>query len=176
MTFKVTGLEGAYVIKLDPLKDKRGYFARSFCQKELKRRGINFKIRQCNLSFNKRRGTLRGLHYQVSPYREAKTVTCLAGAIYDVIVDLRKRSKTYGRWTAVKLTAENQKMLYIPAGFAHGFQALEDNTLVSYQMGEFYHPGAARGIRWDDPGLKISWPEKTVNLSKRDKSYPNFFI
>jgi len=174
MTYKETKLEGAYVIKLDPVKDKRGYFARSFCQKELKKQGINFKIKQCNRSFNKKRGTLRGMHYQVSPYREAKTVTCLSGAIFDVIVDLRKRSKTFGRWIAVKLTARNQKMLYIPGGFAHGFQALEDNTLVSYQMGGFYNPGAARGIRWDDQFLNIKWPVKKIIISKRDVAYNDF--
>ena len=174
MIFKETKLKGAHIIELEPLEDERGFFARSFCQKEFAEHGLDLCIVQCNLSYNKKKGTLRGMHYQVAPYEEAKLVSCIGGAVYDVIIDLRTNSPTYCQWFAVELTAENYKMLYIPAGLAHGFQTLEDNTTVSYQMSEFYHPECARGVRWDDQAFGIEWPIKQLVISSKDQSYKNF--
>lgn len=174
MIFKETKLKGAYIIELEPLEDERGFFARSFCRKEFEEQGLNFSIVQCNLSYNKRKGTLRGMHYQIAPHEEAKLVSCIRGAIYDVIIDLRPNSSTYRQWFAVELTAENYKMLYIPAGFAHGFQTLEGNTVVFYQMSEFYHPECARGVRWNDPAFGIVWPDDIRVISDRDRQYPDF--
>ena len=176
MKFIETKLKGTYIIELEPMEDERGFFARSFCQKEFKKHGLNPRIVQCNISFNKKRGTLRGMHYQVSPYEEAKLVSCIRGAIYDVIIDLRQDSPTYCQWFAVELTEENYKMLYIPKGFAHGFQTLEDNTVVFYQMSEFYYPECARGVRWDDSTFEIEWPLSEQVMSKKDLSYPDFRV
>jgi dTDP-4-dehydrorhamnose 3,5-epimerase len=174
--FKETKLKGTYVIEIEPAEDERGLFARSFCQKEFEEHGLNFSIVQCNLSYNKKKSTLRGMHYQIAPYEEAKLVSCIRGAIYDVIIDLREHSPTYCQWFAVELTAENYKMLYIPAAFAHGFQTLKDNTVVFYQMSEFYHPECARGVRWDDPAFGIEWPipDNNFSISERDKSWPDY--
>lgn len=174
MIFKETKLKGAYIIELEPIEDERGFFARSFCIEEFKKNGINFNIVQCNISYNEKKGTLRGMHYQVAPYEEAKLVSCIKGAIYDIIIDLRKSSFTYCQWVAVELTAENYKMLYIPKGFAHGFQTLEDNSVVFYQMSEFYHPECARGVRWDDPAFGIKWPLAEVIISAKDRGYSDF--
>ena len=171
MIFKETKLKGAYIIELELLEDERGFFARSFCQKEFEECGLNLRIVQCSISYNEKKGTLRGMHYQVPPYEEAKLVSCMRGAMYDVIIDLRADSPTCCQWSAVELTAENYKMLYVPAGFAHGFQTLEDNTVVSYQMSEFYHPECAQGVRWDDPGFGIEWPLTPKIISKKDLSY-----
>ena len=171
MIFKETKLKGAYIIELKPLEDERGFFARSFCQKEFAEHGLNFSIVQCNLSYNKKKGTLRGMHYQIAPHEEAKLVSCIRGAIYDVIIDLRADSSTYRQWFAVELTAGNYRMLYIPADFANGFQTLEDNTVVFYQISEFYHPEYARGVRWDDPAFGIDWPIKRSVVSSKDKSH-----
>lgn len=176
MIFKETKLKGAYVIELEPLEDERGFFARSFCQKEFEEHGLNPRIVQCNISFNKKKGTLRGMHYQVAPHKEAKLVSCIRGAIYDVIIDLRPNSSTYCQWVAVELSAENYKMLYIPEGFAHGFQTLEDNTVVFYQMSEFYHPECARGVRLDDTAFKIKWPIGQLIISSKDKSFEPFEV
>ena len=150
MIFKETKLKGAYIIELELLEDERGFFARSFCIDEFKKNGIDFNIVQCNISYNKEKGTLRGMHYQIAPYEEAKIVSCIRGAIYDVIIDLRQESPIYCKWFAVELSAKNYKILYIPKGFAHGFQTLEDDTVVFYQMSEFFHPECTRGVRWDD--------------------------
>ena len=175
MIFKETKLKGAYIIELEPLEDERGFFARSFCQKEFEEHGLNPRIVQCNVSFNKKKGTLRGMHYQVAPHEEAKLVSCIRGAIYDVIIDLRPNSSTYCQWFATELSAENYKMLYVPEGFAHGFQTLEDNTVVFYQMSEFYHPECARGVRWDDSTFEIEWPEVSKRIiSDKDQSYLDF--
>lgn len=174
MIFSETELKGAYIIKLEPLGDERGFFARSFCQKEFEEHGLNFGIVQCNLSYNKKKGTLRGMHYQIAPYEETKLVSCVRGAIYDVIIDLRESSPTYRQWFAVELTAENYKMLYISAGFAHGIQTLEDNTVVFYQMSEFYHPESARGVRWDDPAFGVKWPIKNHIISAKDRGFPDY--
>jgi len=162
------------LIELEPIEDERGFFARSFCQNEFKAQGLDPVVAQCNVSFNRKRGTLRGLHYQAEPHAEAKLVRCTRGAVWDVIVDVRKGSPTARKWHTVELTAENRRALYIPAGFAHGFQTLEDDTEVLYQMSEFYHPESERGVRWDDRTLAIRWPIKDAVISPRDQAFPSF--
>jgi dTDP-4-dehydrorhamnose 3,5-epimerase len=160
------------VVELEELEDERGFFARSFCQNEFRAHGLDPTIVQCNVSFNRKRGTLRGLHYQSEPHAEAKLVRCTRGAIWDVVVDLRLGSATARKWFAAELSAENRRALYAPAGFAHGFQTLEDESEVLYQMSEFYHPDLARGVRWDDPSLAIPWPVEEKILSPRDRAFP----
>jgi dTDP-4-dehydrorhamnose 3,5-epimerase len=152
-------LPGAFRIEPERRADERGFFARTWCRREFAARGIDCDWVQCNVSWNRRRGTLRGLHYQADPWGEAKLVRCTAGAVYDVVADLRPGSPTYGRWEAVELTAANGWQLFVPEGFAHGFQTLADDTELFYQMGREYHSEAARGLRWDDPALAISWPD-----------------
>lgn len=174
MKFVETKLKGAYIIELEPIKDERGFFARSFCQQEFKTFGLKINVAQCNISFNENKGTLRGMHFQVSPKAEEKLVHCTRGSIYDVIIDLRPESQTYCKWTSVKLTANNCKMFYIPEGFAHGFQTLEDDTEVYYHMFEFYFHEYARGVRWDDPAFGIEWPLPDPIISKKDHSYSLF--
>ncbi|MGB5926273.1 MAG: dTDP-4-dehydrorhamnose 3,5-epimerase [Dehalococcoidia bacterium] len=174
MIFKETRLKGAHIIEVEALEDERGFFARSFCQKEFQVHGLNPRIVQCNISYNIKKGTLRGMHYQVTPYEEAKLVSCIRGAIYDVIIDLKEHSPTYRQWFAVELTAENYRMLYVPEGFAHGFQTLKDDTVVFYQMSEFYHPECARGVRWDDPVFGVKWPLPHPILSEKDHGYLDF--
>ena len=174
MIFTGTTLKGAFVIELEKHQDERGFFARTFCRKEFEAHGLNPNLVQCNISFNEKKGTLRGMHYQIAPYEEAKLVSCIGGAIYDVIIDLRSDFSTYCQWFAVEVSAENYKMLYIPEGFAHGFQTLEDNTVVFYQMSEFYHSECAKGVRWDDLAFKIRWPLSNRVVSKKDLSYPYF--
>lgn len=177
MIFKEIKLKGAYLIDLECSEDERGYFARTFCRKEFEEHGLNFSVAQCNNSYNRKKGTLRGMHYQVAPYGEAKLVICVAGSIFDVIIDLRADSATHRQWVAVELSGHGRRsMLYIPEGFAHGFQTLEDHSEVFYQMSEFYAPQSARGIRWDDPAFGIRWPEAPRILSERDKTYPDFDI
>jgi dTDP-4-dehydrorhamnose 3,5-epimerase len=189
LIFKETKLIGAYIIEIEPIEDERGFFSRTFCQKEFKEHGLNPCIAQCNISYNKKKGTLRGMHYQAAPHEEAKIVSCIKGSIYDIIIDLRIDSPTYCHWLAVELTAHsllgtahsfplttNYKMLYVPAGFAHGFQTLQDNTLVFYQMSEFYHPESARGVRWDDPVFKIIWPDDNRTISVKDQQYQDFIL
>ncbi|WP_312518684.1 dTDP-4-dehydrorhamnose 3,5-epimerase [Anaerospora sp.] len=175
MIFTETRLSGAYVIDLEYINDERGFFARAWCKKEFEKYGLNSNLVQCNLSHNVKRGTLRGMHYQAAPYEEAKLVSCISGAIYDVIVDLREKSPTFKQWQAFELSAQNHRMLYIPEGFAHGFQTLQDNTSVFYQMSDFYHPECARGVRWDDSTINVEWPKiKEMIISSKDKSYANF--
>jgi dTDP-4-dehydrorhamnose 3,5-epimerase len=170
--FHEAPLAGAFVIELDRLEDERGFFARSFCTMEFARAGLFTHIAQCNVSFNSQAGTLRGLHYQAAPHQEAKLVRCTAGALYDVIVDLRSNSSTYLRWFGIELEARNWKMLYVPEGFAHGFQTLADATEVLYMMSARHHPDSARGIRWDDPAINIRWPHaKRRLISDRDSSF-----
>ncbi len=173
MIFTETKLKGAFIIEPERIEDERGFFARTFCQKELEAHGLNPQLVQCNISSNNKRGTLRGMHYQVAPYEEAKLVSCIRGAIYDVIIDLRSNSPTHCQWFAVELSAENYKMLYVPEGFPHGFQTLEDNTEVFYQMSEFYHPECSRGVRWDDPTFGIKWPpERERLILLKDQDHP----
>jgi len=174
LIFKETRLKGAYVIELEQLQDERGFFSRSFCKEEFEEHGLNPNIVQCNISYNKKKGTLRGMHYQIAPYQEAKVVSCIKGSIYDVIIDLRPDSPTYRQWFSVELSANNYKMIYAPEGFAHGFQILEDNTVVMYQMSELYHPECARGVRWDDPAFGIVWPLLNPILSDRDVLFKEF--
>lgn len=164
-------LSGACLLELEPVSDERGFFARTWCAEEFKRLGLNPKLVQCSISWNARRGTLRGLHYQTEPYTEAKLIRCCSGAIYDVIVDIRPASPTYGKWAAAELTSENRKMLYTPEGFAHGFQTLVDNTEVSYQISASYQPEYARGVRWNDPVFGIEWPVSHPILSARDRAF-----
>lgn len=175
MRFLETKLQDAFIVEPESIIDDRGFFARSWCQREFKAHGLNPNLVQCNISFNQRRGTLRGMHFQIAPHEEAKIVRCTAGAMYDVIVDLRVDSLSYKQWLAVELTAHNHRMLYIPEGFAHGFVTLADNTEVFYQMSEFYHPESARGVRWNDPAFAIDWPNLTgLIISEKDQSYPDF--
>ena len=174
MIFIETKLKGAFTVEPELVQDGRGFFARTFDQKEFEAHGLNPRVAQCNISFNKKKGTLRGMHYQIAPYQEAKLVCCTKGAIYDVIIDLRKASPTLKQWVGVELTAQNRRMLYIPEGFAHGFQTLEDNTEVFYQMSEFYHPESARGVPWNDPAFGAVWPDDIRVISDRDRQYPDF--
>ena len=174
MIFQETALTGAHVIEPERLEDDRGFFARVWCAREFATHGLETHIAQCSISLNLRRGTLRGMHYQAPPWGEVKLVRCTRGAIHDVIIDLRADSATFLRHVAVQLTADNRLMLYIPQGFAHGFQTLEDETEVVYQMSEFYTPAAARGVRWDDPAFGIRWPIADPMLHARDRAYPDF--
>lgn len=175
MRFEELHLGGAFVIEPERKEDERGFFARTWCRREFAAHGIDCDWVQCNISFNKRRGTLRGMHYQIAPHEEAKLVRCTMGALYDVIVDLRPSSPQRGKWVGVELTADNRRMLYVPPGFAHGFQTLADDTEVFYQMSEFHCPEAARGVRWNDPKLAIDWPpcEQRI-ITARDQNYPDF--
>jgi len=161
----------AYTIELEPTVDERGFFARTWCAQEFKLRGLNPNLAQCSVSFNRQKGTLRGLHYQNEPYPEAKLVRCCSGSIYDVILDLRPTSPSYREWFAVELTAANRKMVYVPQGFAHGFQTLADETEVFYQISESYRPELAGGVRWDDPQFAIKWPVLEPIISKRDRTF-----
>ena len=174
MIFTETKLGGIFIITPEKLEDERGFFARTWCQREFERQGLNPRVAQCSVSFNRKRGTLRGMHYQAAPHEETKVVSCTRGAIYDVVIDLRTDSPTFTRWTAFELTSENRNMVYIPEGFAHGFQTLEDNSEVFYQISEFYAPEHGRGVRWNDPAFSIQWPEAQRILSDRDKNYPDF--
>ena len=174
MTFEPTKLSGVFEIALEPRADERGFFARSWCESEFRENGLNPKVVQCNISFNSKKGTLRGMHFQAAPLPEAKTVRCLRGSIYDVILDLRPGSHTFKQWAAVTLTDANRKAVYIPEGYAHGFLTLEDGTEVFYQMSEFYHPELARGVRWNDPAFGIVWPGFVEVISDRDQTYPDF--
>jgi len=174
MIFEETKLKGGFLVELERFEDERGFFARTFCREEFEAQGLNPHLVQCSLSFNKVRGTLRGMHYQGGPHQEAKLVRCTMGAIYDVMLDLRSESTTFKQWVAVELTAANRRMVYIPEGVAHGFQALQDGTEVFYQMAEFYHAECARGVRWDDQQFGIRWPVTEPVISAHDLSYPDF--
>lgn len=176
MIFTATVLKGAFIIEPERREDERGFFARTWCQQEFAAHGLNPCVVQCNISFNKKKGTLRGMHYQTFPYEEDKLVRCTMGSIADVIIDLRPQSPTFKHHISVVLTAENRWMLYVPKGFAHGFQTLEDNTEVFYQMSEFYTPAHTRGIRWNDPAFAIQWPADERTILERDQSYPNFSL
>lgn len=175
MIFSETKLQGAFIIEVQRLVDDRGFFGRSFCRNEFLNRGLNPEVAQCSISFNRDAGTLRGMHYQMAPHAEDKVVRCTRGSLYDVIVDLRLDSPTLRQWVAVELTGDNRRMLYIPKGFAHGFQTLIDNTEIFYQISEIYHSESARGVRWNDPAFGIQWPERErAILSDRDRTWPNY--
>ena len=174
MKFGATRINGAFLIELEPNHDERGFFARTFCEREFAEHGLVTRYPQCNLSYNRTRFTLRGLHYAAPPAREEKLVRCTRGSIYDVVLDLRGDSATCFQWCAVELTQENRRMLYIPAGVAHGFLTLEEHTEVFYQMGASYDPEAARTVRWDDPRFGVEWPHQPALMSDRDRSVPDF--
>jgi dTDP-4-dehydrorhamnose 3,5-epimerase len=172
MKFSPTKLAGVWMVDLERQDDERGFFARSWCQQEFEQRGLNPRLVQCNVSFNRKSGTLRGLHYQIAPHAEAKLVRCTRGAIYDVAVDLQPDSPTHRQWVGVELTAENGRALYIAEDFAHGFQTLADDSEVFYQMSESFHPECARGLRWNDPAFGINWPVANPIISGRDQNFP----
>lgn len=174
MVFSETALSGAFVIEPEKREDSRGFFARTYCRLEFEKHGLETAVVQTSISFNLRKGTLRGMHYQAAPFEETKLIRCTMGSIYDVIIDLRPLSRTYKKSLAVELSALNRKSLYVPRGFAHGFQTLEDNTEVFYQMSEFYSPEHARGVRWNDPAFAIEWPTAQRNIHERDQRYPDF--
>jgi len=172
--FVETLLKGACVIDLEKREDDRGFFARTFCQREFAEHGLELQVAQCNISFNERKGTLRGMHYQVPPFEEAKLVRCTMGGIYDAIIDLRRRSPTFGQSFGIELTAQSRRMLYVPRGFAHGYQTLERDTEVFYQMSQFYSSEHSRGVRWNDPAFGIKWPPDERIINERDRKYPDF--
>jgi dTDP-4-dehydrorhamnose 3,5-epimerase len=174
MLFQETKLRGVFEIQLEPYLDERGFVAVRWSQKEFEHHGLNPKLAQCNLSFNSRKGILRGVHYQAPPHEQGKLVRCTRGSIYDVALDLRPQSPTFKESTAVVLTSSLRNMVYLPEGCAHGFLTLEDESEVFYQMSEFYNPESGRGARWNDPAFRIDWPEKVEVISERDGTYPNF--
>ncbi|MBP5974943.1 dTDP-4-dehydrorhamnose 3,5-epimerase [Brasilonema sp. CT11] len=172
MIFVETELKDAYIIDLEQKQDHRGFFARTFCAQEFEAHGLKPTVAQCNLSFNYKKGTLRGMHYQTLPAAETKLVRCTQGAIYDVIIDMRPESPSYLQYIGVELTAENHRALYVPEMFAHGYQTLTDSAEVGYQVGEFYTPGYERGLRYDDPFFNIQWPLEVTDISEKDKNWP----
>jgi dTDP-4-dehydrorhamnose 3,5-epimerase len=174
MIFTETELPGAYIIDVVRMTDERGFFSRTWCKDEFAAHGIGLPPMQANSSSNPTKGTLRGMHYQVAPHEESKLIRCTRGAIYDVIVDLREDSPTFGQWLGVELTADNFRQLFVPGGFAHGFLTLTENTDVTYQVSAMYTPGAERGLRWDDPAIGIEWPAIPQLISAKDRSHPNF--
>jgi dTDP-4-dehydrorhamnose 3,5-epimerase len=173
--FVPTELSGSYILEIEPVQDERGFFSRLWCRKQFQDFGLHSHFEQQSLSFNRKRGTLRGMHFQLAPHEEIKLIRCSRGAIWDVILDLRPGSSTFRRWLATELTADNYKMVYVPAGFAHGFQALTDDAEVLYQISEPYHPELARGVRWDDPAFRIEWPLPNPIISLRDREFPDFY-
>lgn len=174
MKFTETSLKGAYVIEVDKIGDERGFFTRIWCEDELKNYDLNTNIVQSNMSLSKRRGTIRGLHFQKSPFQETKFVRCTKGSVYDVIIDLRPDSTTYKKWFGVKLTENNHKMIYVPENFAHGFLTLEDNSEVYYLVTQYYNNDSEIGVRWNDPTFNIKWPIEITEVSEKDNNHPNF--
>ena len=172
LIYTPTGLDGAWLLEPERVDDERGFFMRTWCRHEFEEHGLETQLAQCNVSWNRRRGTLRGMHYQGEPHAEAKLVRCTRGALHDVIIDVRPGSPTRGRHYGVDLTAANYRMLYIPEGLAHGFITLEDDTEIFYLMSEFYTASAARGVRWDDPTWGIRWPIEVAVISERDRNLP----
>jgi len=172
MKFTQTRLPGVWSIELEPREDERGFLARTFCENEFAEHGLNIRWPQCNLTLTRKRGMLRGMHFQAEPKPEIKLIRCASGSIYDVLVDVRKDSPTFGQWEGFELTGENRRTLYVPGGIAHGFQCLRDSSEVFYQMSEFYFPELARGLRWNDPQVDIKWPLPNPVLSDRDKQLP----
>jgi dTDP-4-dehydrorhamnose 3,5-epimerase len=174
MIFRKTKLRDAFIIDIEELTDERGFFARGWCRNEFEKHGLVSNVVQANISYNRKKGTLRGMHYQVAPHEESKLMRCTRGAIYDVIVDLRTDSSTYRQWIGVELTAESHRMLFVPEGFAHGFQSLEDETEVFYQVSEFYTPSTEHGLRYNDPTFQIQWPLNVSLISEKDANWPDF--
>ncbi len=174
MIFSPTPLAGAFLITPERLHDERGYFSRTWCRRDFEGHGLNPNVAQCNLSLSERRGTLRGMHYQRPPHAEAKLIRCTAGAIYDVIIDLSPSSPTFRGHFGVRLDPSDDKMLYVPEGFAHGFLTLEDDSEVFYQMSQYYEPSHAAGVRWNDPAFAVAWPFEPTVMAERDRTYPDF--
>ncbi|MEJ2008186.1 MAG: dTDP-4-dehydrorhamnose 3,5-epimerase [Acidobacteriota bacterium] len=174
MKFAETPLKGAYTVEIEPIADERGFFARTWCEREFSDQGLNPLLKQASVSFNHKKGTLRGMHYQTDGHQECKLIRCSAGAVFDVIIDLRKDSPTFMKHFAVVLSSEDHRMLYVPEGFAHGFQTLTDGTELFYQISEFYSPKHAAGVRWNDPAFAIKWPEPPRVISARDQAFPDF--
>ena len=174
MIVTATELDGGYIVDLNRMVDERGFFARAWCRDEFEKHGLSSESRQINLSYNRRKGTVRGLHYQREPDAEVKLIRCVRGAIYDVIADLRTESPTYGAWFGLELTAENRRALYVPRGCAHGFQALQDDTEVIYQVSASYAPASEGGVRYDDPFFGIEWPMAVTEISEKDTSWPDY--
>jgi dTDP-4-dehydrorhamnose 3,5-epimerase len=175
MIFTETKLKGAYIVQLERIRDERGFFARAWCKREFDQHGLISRLVQCNVSYNKKQGTLRGMHYQVAPHEETKLVRCTMGSIYDVIIDLRPGSPTHKEWIGVELNAENRRMLFVPKGFAHGYQTLVNHTEVFYQVSEFYTPETERGVRWNDPVFGVEWPVvDNLEISEKDKSWSDY--
>lgn len=175
MDFSPVEVEGAFIVELSPFSDDRGFFARAYCEKEFMDHGINVHMVQANMSYNRQRGILRGLHWQVSPHEEAKFVRCIKGSIFDVVVDVRPKSPTYKQWSGVELTSANRKALFIPGGCAHGYQVLDDDTEILYQVSAPYVQAAERGARWNDPAFGIEWPiTEGMILSSKDKGWDDF--
>jgi len=174
MRFEATKIPGVVVVEPDLLGDERGFFARVWCRRDFADHGLRAELAQCSLSWNRRKGTLRGMHLQLAPHAEAKLVRVTRGAVFDVAVDLRPDSPTFRRWFGCELTEANRRMLYIAEGLAHGFLTLAEGTEVVYQISEFHHPEAARGVRWDDPAFAIDWPGLPAVISERDRSFPDF--
>src|SRR5438477_1316903 len=176
MIFTETKLKGVFLIELERHEDERGFFARSWSLSEFEARSLDFRIVESNISFNKQKGTLRGMHYQAAPFGQAKLVRCTSGAVFDCVIDLRSNSETFTQWVAVELTARNGLMVYLPEGFAHGFQTLEDDTEIFYEMSRAYVPGSSRGVRWNDPIFAILWPLDVTMINERDKLYPDYIL
>lgn len=175
LLFEPTSLDGAWLVDLERLEDERGFFARAWCQQEFETRGLVADVVQANVAYSGRKGTIRGMHYQIAPFEESKIVRCIRGAIWDVIIDMRPDSDTYRQWFGVELSAENRRQLYIPKGFAHGYQTLADDCEVFYLVSEFYSRDAERGIRWNDPHFAIAWPVlDSIDVSAKDQSWPDF--
>lgn len=175
MLFIETKIKGAFVIELEKYSDDRGFFSRAWCQKEFKEQGINSQFVQANIGFSKNSATIRGIHYQIAPFEEAKLVRCIRGAIFDVVLDLRPELPSFKQWVGVELSDENRKMLYVPEGCAHGYQTLVDNTEVFYQVSQVYSPGSERGIRWNDPEFDIEWPiDEDLVISEKDQNWSDF--
>lgn len=174
MIFRETSIGGVWIVELERIEDERGFFARTWDADELAGHGLDAELVQCSVSYNRTRGTLRGMHYQAAPHEETKLVCCTAGAIFDVALDLRADSPTFCDWVGVELSADNRLALYIPRGCAHGFLTLTDDVEVTYQMGQRYAPDAARGVRFDDPAFGIEWPTDVSVINERDRTYPDF--
>ncbi|MDQ3097974.1 MAG: dTDP-4-dehydrorhamnose 3,5-epimerase [Chloroflexota bacterium] len=176
MIFEPAEIDGAFVITLEPRADERGWFARAWCEEEFRFQGLEVRAVQTNVSFNHRRGTIRGLHWQADPFGEAKLVRCTAGAIFDVLVDVRHGSPTYGRWQGIQLAAGDRQLVHVPAGCAHGYQSQADGSEVAYNVSHAYAPEAERGIRWDDPAFSIAWPLAEVIVSEKDATWPDYAL
>ena len=172
MIFKETKLKGAFVIELEKFEDERGFFALSWSRRAFAEHSLESELVECNVSFNRKKGTLRGMHYQEAPYSQVKVIRCTMGSVYDVIVDLRRDSPSFKQWIGQELTATNRLMMYVPRDFAHGFQTLEDNTEILYMASAYYAPGEARGVRYDDPVFAISWPLEVASISDQDRNWP----